>query len=156
MKFNSYDDLAKTLEERLAAVPVAIQSGLKAAGELVRDKAREMIGEYHPAIGDLPAWAPLKEATKAERARLGFAPDEPLLRTGLLRDAIETRSVPNGVRVGVFGDNELAPVAFAQELGTQHIPPRAFVRGAGFLTEGPAAQAIGSRVRAALEGKDIE
>lgn len=156
MKFESIGDLADAMEARVAAIQPAIRAGLDVAGALVRDKARAMIGEYQPAVGELPEWEPLKPGTQAERVRLGFTADDPLLRTGALREAIEARPVENGVRVGVFGDNDLAPIAFAQELGTSTIPPRSFVRGAGFFMEEAAAEAIGLRVHAALDGDTIK
>ncbi len=56
----------------------------------------------------------------------GFPANNPLLRSGELRDSITMRSDGNGAIIGSPLD-----IALYQENGTEHIPPRPFL--------GPAA-----------------
>ncbi|QEH36502.1 hypothetical protein OJF2_50860 [Aquisphaera giovannonii] len=101
------------------------QHALEKAAKLVEKRAKEKIGEYQDQAGPFIAWPDLAESTKADRARQGFPEDEPLLRTGEMRDSIE-HTVGNGeAQVGSNSD-----IAVYQELGTQHIPPRSFLGGA--------------------------
>jgi hypothetical protein len=57
------------------------EDALKKACEMIRDEAKRVIGTYDYG------WPPLAPATIPDRTRLGYAPDEPLLRTGELREA---------------------------------------------------------------------
>lgn len=80
--------------------------------------AQSFIGHYQSG------WAPLKPSTVDQKTRLGYAPpDNPLLRTGELRDSIEAAAAldPTGA-IGVVGSKD--KVALYQEMGTSKIPPR--------------------------------
>ena len=74
---------------------------------------------------------------------MGFHPNEPLLRTGELRDSISTTApVDEGRAVcGYVGSKN--PIAKYQELGTPRIPPRPFLGGAVFAKEKEILDAIG-------------
>ena len=102
---------------------------LNVSGALMEQKAKEYIGEYQPAVGNLPAWAPLADSTVAEKSRLGYAED-PLLRTGEVRDSITMKTDQHGVTVG--SDN---PVAAMLEHGTSKMPPRSFLERAVLQSE---------------------
>ena len=97
---------------------------------LVQRTAQDRLGEYHQATGPYAAWQQLAEPTQAERARLGFAPNKPLLRTGDLGYSIEFTIIGN---VGNVGSD--SPIAVYQELGTRSIPARSFVGAAAFICE---------------------
>lgn len=97
----------------LAAKNKVANHGLKKACELVVERAKHAIGTYD--FG----WTPLAEATKEERAAHGFPEDEPLLRTGKLRDSIKYKIDKNNAHVGSDLD-----IMIYQELGTRTIPPR--------------------------------
>jgi hypothetical protein len=73
-------------------------------------------------------WPQLAESTQRERERLGFAANEPLLRTGDLRESIEYTVLPREAAVEI-GSND--KIAVYQELGTSRIPPRSFL---GFIS----------------------
>ncbi|MDP3553083.1 HK97 gp10 family phage protein [Methylocystis sp.] len=105
--------------------------GIVKACKLVQQTAKSYIGNYnHPGN-----WAQLAEATQADRVRQGFPANEPLLRTGDLRDSIAIDAPHrNGREVFgyVFSNN---PIARYQELGTVSIPPRPFLSTAAMECE---------------------
>jgi len=129
------------------AVKAAEGRALKKAAVIVEAEAKREIGTYQGAIGPLPAWAPLAEATQADRVRQGFSPDEPLLRTGEMRDSIG-HAVGDGV--AVVGSN--SDKAVWQEMGTEKIPPRSFLGGAALRELPEVARAMAGEVVAAIVG----
>ena len=119
-----------------------------AAADRIRDDAKAKLGHYQPPAGPFPAWAPLSAWTMAERLELGFTANEPLLRSGQLRDAIERDVVHNGAVVGVKPGPHVEPdgrvedvgqIALNMELGT-FAPPRPFLGPAAIEAEKPIAQ----------------
>jgi phage gpG-like protein len=92
---------------------------MEKSAQIVEEEAKRVIGTYEYG------WAPLAESTKADRRRQGFAEDEPLLRTGEMRDSIEHQSTAFEASIGSNNDK-----AVWQELGTSRIPPRSFLAGA--------------------------
>lgn len=119
----------------------AKRQGLTNAGRRIAARARSYIGRYQTsAIGPFEPWEPLSQNTLhggytpqglyyPGKIELGYAPpDNPLLRTGELRESIGYSVKPNAVEVG-------SPllVALWQEMGTapseKHwgIPPRSFL-----------------------------
>lgn len=50
-------------------------------------RAQGKPGSYQEAAGPFPGWSPLAASTMIERRILGFTPNDPLLRTGELRDS---------------------------------------------------------------------
>jgi phage gpG-like protein len=120
--FNSLGSFAAHLLSRDAAVAFAMQSGLEAVAQRVRDTAREELGHYQPAIGHFEAWPELADATKDDRVRKGFTENDPLLRSGDLRESIKAAHNRTEAVIGSESD-----VAVYQELGTNKIPPRPFL-----------------------------
>lgn len=122
MDFDGLGPLAAHFE-RIAAQAAAgaaeAHNGLEKAASLLADKAKETIGEYHDAVGPIPAWEPLADATKADRVAKGYPEDDPLLRSGELRDSIGHEVSGNIAWVGSTSD--LAPF---HEFGTSRMPPR--------------------------------
>jgi HK97 gp10 family phage protein len=92
------------------------------AAKMVADKARSAIGTYE--FG----WPQLASATIADRIAKGFSPNDPLLRTGELRESIEyvVEVEDDGEKVTAEVDSN-DPVAEYQEFGTSTIPPRSFL-----------------------------
>lgn len=119
-------EFALKLAEVAAAETAMLERGLDAAARLVQQTAREKIGHYQDGSGGFPEWAPLKRTTIAERIRLGYTPNDPLLRDGTLRTSIVRET--HGLEA-VIGSK--LPVAAYQEFGTSRIPPRPYL--------GPAA-----------------
>jgi phage gpG-like protein len=109
----------------------------KVGAEAIEKDAKSRIGSYQDGGGGFPAWANLAESTVADRLRKGFTPDDPLLRTGELRDSI--RHQVRGTTASI-GTPDI--VALYQEQGTSKIPPRPFLGPAGWNsrhTLGPVA-----------------
>jgi hypothetical protein len=138
MKLDSLGALADLLERRSIAAVAATRTALKEGAELVKTAARDVIGEYQPAKGPAPAWAPLSPATQADRVAKGYSPDDPLLRSGELRDSIAIRMLGDDTAaVGVF-DPEMVTIAAAMEFGyfnvraNRFVGPRSFIIGTAF------------------------
>jgi phage gpG-like protein len=140
--------------EHLAEIAVEAEhrarEGLEEAARLVEAEAKDEIGTYQDQAGPFPAWAELADSTKADRVRAGFSENDPLLRTGEMRDSIEHTVIGKTAYVGT--DNQ---IAVYQELGTQRIPPRSFLGGAAFRKGHEVAEIIGSRFVSALTGQQV-
>lgn len=132
------------------AVKVAEGAALKRAARIVETEAKAEIGTYQGAAPPFAAWAPLADATQADRVRKGFPADEPLLRTGEMRDSIG--HVVQG-RVATIGSN--SDKAVWQELGTETIPPRSFLGGALMRKLPEVGQELGKGVVGALAGQGV-
>jgi hypothetical protein len=146
------------------------------ACEVVEKEAKAEIGNYQKAAGPFPKWDFLSDATLyGFWHELGFwvpgkfaqgygknmpnsSVDDPLERTGKLRDSIHHKVE------GKFGGSEGAvgsddPVAEYQELGTPNarypIPPRSFLGRAAFVKAHEAAHILGQAPVIALCGASI-
>ena len=123
---------------------------LEKAAKVVETRAKAKIGEYQDQAGPFVGWAELAESTKADRSRQGFPEDEPLLRTGELRDSIEHVVIDNEAHVGSNSD-----IAVYQELGTKTIPPRSFLGGAAADEIEKIIAIVGESATAALAGEGV-
>ncbi|MBT2299277.1 hypothetical protein J7E70_02260 [Variovorax paradoxus] len=116
---------------RLAAGGEAVTHHIAAEGaKVIQEDAKSRFGSYQDGGGGFPAWANLAPATVDDRIRRGFTPDDPLLRTGGLRDSIVTKA-EGAVAVVASTD----PVMLYQEQGTATIPPRPVLGPAGLNSE---------------------
>ena len=107
--------LARHLGRVATATPAAEARGLEAAGRLVVQEARDEVGTYQPG------WQPLADATRADRVRRGFTPDDPLRRTGGLADSISHRVTGRAALIG-----STSPIMPHHEFGTRTIPARSW------------------------------
>ena len=146
-EFNSIAAFIAHMERAALATVVAEHSGVAKGAEMIRDEARAEIGHYQEAAGQFEAWQALTEHTQDDRVRKGFSPDDPLLRTGDLRDSITCTARGHEAAIGSNSD-----IAIWQELGTNRIPPRSFLGGAAFRKSKAVIEQIGSRVVWALRG----
>jgi hypothetical protein len=121
MQFDSLDKFAAYMAGMSAAVEVTNINTLERACQIIEAEAKRVIGTYDYG------WPELADATKADRVRQGYAENEPLLRSGAMRDSIETVIIIPGVSAAVGSDD---PIAADQEYGTATIPPRPFLGGA--------------------------
>lgn len=138
-------DLAGFGEEMLKlSVAVALETRLaiEEACVIVEHEAKRVIGTYDYG------WVPLAQATIDDRSRQGFNPDEPLLRTGELRDSIQHTVI--GLDGYVGSDNMKA---VWQELGTKTIPPRSFLMGAAQHKVGEVVEKTGLAINAVMTGR---
>ena len=126
---NSFADLAERLSRMANAE--GDTAYLEAVGSKIEHDAKEIIGHYQRSdTGPFPEWAELATSTKADRVSQGFTPNDPLLRTGELRNSIRHEVRGHSVAVGSDLD-----IAIYQEMGTATIPPRPFLRIAAFRSK---------------------
>jgi len=128
---------ARELSSASAKIAAELELGFHAIVKEIEEMAKEEIGVYQPAYGPFDAWAPLAESTKADRVRQGYSEDEPLLRSGELRDSIESEVVGLAAIVGIKSD-----IGLWQEVGTERIPPRPIIGPAYVRRIGPLMEAI--------------
>lgn len=117
------------------------------AAKIIQEDAQKRIGEYQDYTGPFNAWAPLAESTQEDRVAKGFTADDPLLRTGELRDSIEVSAKGNEAVVGSVGD-----IALYQEVGTDRIPPRPFLGPAGYDSKLSIGEMAGETLVAWISG----
>lgn len=144
----TFGGLSSHLFKAIARVEITAHLGLERIGKKVEATAKEEIGTYQPAVGAFPAWAPLAEATKQDRVSQGFQEDEPLLRTGEMRDSISHQVSGHEVAIGSTSD-----IAVYQELGTSKIPPRPFLGPAAVRNVPTIIETLGAAVVAGMRGK---
>jgi phage gpG-like protein len=106
----------------IPAVHSHLGHGLEAVAERIENTARKKFGHYQPEVGHFPSWPELADFTKQDRIEKGFSENDPLLRTGELRDSMGHAVQGFDAVIGSTSD-----VAVYQELGTNKIPPRPFL-----------------------------
>jgi HK97 gp10 family phage protein len=146
-EFGSLGAFAEHLIVREIATLEALHAGLEKVAWLIEGTAKAEIGTYQPEAGPFPAWADLADATEAEKARLGFPVDAPLLRTGEMRESI-THQVA-GLEAAI-GSNEDKMIY--HEFGTSRIPPRPVLGPAAFRNKEKIRAIIGEAVVTGLIG----
>lgn len=116
------EQFAREMSSASASIATGLEADFRVIVKEIEETAKEEIGVYQPAFGPFEAWAPLAESTKADRVRLGYSEDEPLLRSSELRDSIQSEVVGLAAIVGTKSE-----IGIWQEVGTNHIPPRPFI-----------------------------
>lgn len=132
------EQFARELSSASASISTGLEAGFRVIVKEIEETAKEEIGVYQPAFGPFEAWAPLAESTKADRVRLGYSEDEPLLRSGELRDSIQSEVVGLAAIIGTKSE-----IGLWQEVGTDRIPPRPFIGPAYVRKIDPLLEAIG-------------
>lgn len=122
----SLSGLADVLARAAADVRIESELAVVAVAKEIQAGAKEKIGHYQPESHGFTEWAPLTEATQDSRSKQGYTPNDPLDRSGELRDSIDMRAEGNGAIVGTPLEKGLW-----MENGTETIPPRPYL--------GPAA-----------------
>ena len=134
-----------------------------AAAIKIRDDAKAKLGGYQEAAGPFPAWAPLAAATQSERVQLGFTANDPLLRSGQLRDAIALTLTSEGAVIGVPHGPHIEPdgrvedvgdIALQMEVGGR-APPRPFLGPAAFQSKHAVSRIAARAVIAWLIGENF-
>ena len=137
-----------------ASAEFAIRRNGKRALERVAAKvertAKSEFGVYQPPVGEFPGWPELADSTQEEREHLGFTPNDPLLRTGELRDSIEHEV--DELEAVVGSTSEIMPY---QELGTSKIPPRPVLGPALVRNRHEVVKQLGGAVVAGIIGADV-
>jgi phage gpG-like protein len=135
------EQFAREISSASASIATGLESNFRVIVKEIEETAKEEIGIYQPAYGPFDAWAPLAESTKADRIRSGYTEDDPLLRSGELRDSIESEVVGLAAIVGTKKE-----IGLWQEVGTSHIPPRPFIGPAYVRLIDPLMDSIGLAV----------
>lgn len=147
-EFDSLGAFAMHLLEREVATVVALQACTDEIGHVVQEEAISEFGVYQSAAGPFPAWEELAEATKEDRLAQGYSENEPLLRSGELRDSTSHTSEP---LEAVIGSTD--PVMVFHELGTSKMPPRPVFGPAVVHSEAKIAAIVGGALVVGLVGE---
>lgn len=140
-------EFAAKLEASLAMIDPALEEGTKLLMDNAKERAQRAIGTYE--FG----WPQLAETTQFNRVRLGFSANEPLLRTGEMRDSINTMTEASiGGAEGLIYSGEKK--ALWAEMGTSgpgshSQPPRSFLYQGllrAFAGAGPIFARIAERI----------
>lgn len=121
-QFGSLSAFAAEIAALEVGVVSQLEKGLEAVANKIEKRAKKEIGEYQEAVGPFQAWEELADSTKAERVRKGYTENDPLLRSGELRESISHET--KGLEAVIGSDSD---IAVYQELGTPHIEPRPFL-----------------------------
>lgn len=133
---------AREMSFASAKIAAEIEIGFHVIVKEIEETAKEEIGVYQPAVGPFEAWAPLAESTKADRVRSGYTEDDPLERSGELKNSIESEVVGLAGLVGTKSE-----IGFWHEVGTSSIPPRPFIGPAYVRKIDPLMESIGQAIR---------
>lgn len=117
------------------------------SAEMVQKNAKARLGDYQDYTGPFNSWPELADSTKADRVAQGYAENEPLLRTGDLRDSIEVTRHHDEAVVGSTSD-----IALWQEIGTERMPPRPFLGPALYDSKLNIAERAGDTIIAWVSG----
>jgi HK97 gp10 family phage protein len=123
----------------------ALAEQMDAKAKEMVEFARGMIGTYEHS-GDWPQLSPI---TQADRERLGFPPNEPLLREGTLRDSYSyDLTVTPSVIFLMVGSDDVRSIF--HELGTETMPPRPILGPTANAFEQEMEQVLGEKVASAI------
>lgn len=143
-EFAHIGEMVAHLATLAAAETLALHHALKKCAVAIEATAISEIGHYQGEVGQFAAWAPLAASTQAERVAAGFTPNDPLLRTGALRDSISHQIDTLDAVIGSTSE-----IMVYQELGTANIPPRAVLGPAAIRNKALIMRTLG---HAAAEG----
>jgi len=148
-EFGSFGEFALHLAGLQVAAVSALENGLDKSIALIERDARAEFGEYQGAVGPHPAWPELADSTKENRVSQGYTENDPLLRSGHLRD--QTQREREGL-VGVVGNTD--PVMAYQEFGTSKIPARPVYGPALYKNIDNIQRLAGSAIATGLFGEE--
>lgn len=146
-EFHSLTAFAVKLLTMELAVLKELQTGLKQAAKHVQEQAKGELGTYQAAVGPFPAWQELADSTKEDRVRKGYTENDPLLRSGELRNSIGHEVHGLEAEIGT-------PMQIGEflELGTSKMPPRPFLGPAVIHSEKAIQRILGHALVRGLVG----
>ncbi len=151
-EFHSLGDFGEHILKTALIEEIAIRKALSKCAKAVEREAKTEVGTYQDQAGPFAAWAELADSTKEDRVKQGYSENDPLFRSGELRDSIGMAMSTTGLEAQVGSDSD---IAVYQELGTDHIPPRSFLGGALVRKMPEIQEALGLTVFAALLGQGV-
>jgi hypothetical protein len=95
MQLNGFDGLAAHLRKAAHLAPAAIEAELAKQGEPILKEIKAKFGTYQAG------WAQLAETTQEKRVKLGFAPNDPLVMSGALREAVAVKAKGDRLFIGI-------------------------------------------------------
>lgn len=148
MHFNSLGALALHLVEAQAHMALSLHRGLERCAIAIENTAKSEFGKYQPAVGPFQEWAPLAESTIADKEDGGFSPpDNPLLRTGEMRDSIDHEVHHLEAVVGATDEKMVF-----HEFGTSKMPARPVFGPAAFRNKERIKRILGAAMVEGLMG----
>ncbi|HZT90259.1 MAG TPA: hypothetical protein VFA12_20130 [Stellaceae bacterium] len=142
--FKSLAEFGEFLQRCAGHMPEAKRRMLKEGAEIVKKRAQSLYGN-----GAGAGWPGLAASTLEDKARHGWPSPSPLLRSGAIRDSVE--SVVAGEREFSVGSNDL--IDLFQELGTSRgIPPRPVMEPAMKLSQKPVEQEMARKFEHVFTG----
>lgn len=146
----SFAALGEALAGAVGRLEVTLQAVATASAEMVEAEAKSEFGTYQRSnMGPFRSWEELAASTKERRLQEGFAENDPLLKTGELRESITHSVGPASFAVG-----SESKVMLWQELGVDktNLPPRPVLQTALFRMTGNIQEVLGWSVKTTLEG----
>lgn len=143
-EFSSIGGMIAHLAIMDAELVLSLHDGLKKCAVSIEKTSKEEIGEYQSAVAPFAGWVELADSTKEDRVSKGFSENNPLLRSGGLRDSISHEI--DSLEAVVGSDSG---IMVYQELGTETIPPRAVLGPAAVRNKNVIIRTLG---HAAAEG----
>ena len=144
----SFENMGQFAAE-LVAIEVGfhmqLARGLEKIGSIVEKTAKDEFGVYQEAIGPFPRWEELADSTKQDRVSKGFTENDPLLRSGALRDTVGHQTDADKLETVIGSTSD---IAVYQELGTEKIPPRPFL--------GPAVESNHEAIKKIVGGAAVK
>lgn len=147
--FNSLGAFALHLVELEVGIAESLHLGLERVAKHIEKTAKAEFGVYQNEQGSFPAWPELADSTKDDRARLGYTENDPLLRSGELRDTIGHEV--HGLEAVIGSTDE--KMVF-HEFGTSKMPARPVLGPAAFTSKSAIEKLVGAALVAGLIGKD--
>ena len=141
--FTSFAQFAAHIRHIERTAPQVEHHAMDEASKHFLDAVHAIPGVYQAG------WAELEEATQADRVRRGYSANDPLLRSGGLRDSYQRRVLDN--RHAIVGSDD--PRAPWFENGTRHMPPRPVIGAADAQHGKRIADGIGRHVHHHLIGR---
>jgi len=148
--YKSFGALARALDRVSLNLESSLAIAMEQSAALVEATAKSEFGHYQRTdMGPFAEWLELKAATKKDRLRQGYTENDPLLRSGKLRESVDHISAPFEFVVGSED-----PVMVYQELGTSRgIPPRPVLAPALYRNVHNILNIVGKTIETTLAGE---
>jgi HK97 gp10 family phage protein len=151
MEFESLMSFSEHLAAAAVLEVATLEKGMERCAVTVEKSAEDEIGHYQPQVGPFQDWAELADSTKEDRLRQGYTENDPLLRSGELRDSITHESSATEAIIGSTSE-----IMAYQEFGTSTIPPRPVIGPAAFKNKEKIKGIIGAAaISGMFSGKPI-
>jgi HK97 gp10 family phage protein len=130
----SFKELILKFAELPELVTKEIEKEIKKSAIKIRDDAVKKFGEYQPEVGSYPAWEQLKEATIKQKEKAGGSEDPLIGHSDSNGSKVWSQPLRNTIGIktekltAAVGTDD--PLGEYHEYGTEHIPPRPFLRPA--------------------------